>query len=219
MFKLRNPGYISLAILLSGIFFLLLIAAGAVMSSQAQASSDLEKKLNDAQSRLAQGGLKPVDVPAVRGASIDRKKKSKYSVDGLEFQYPAGLFVNEIKNDSEKGTNYDLEIVTDKKYFGVSVVPDNQLRITVKRNLAYRFDAFDDYLKLAPYATKHRQTIINGLPALIISNEFNNLFWIQAVFEHTPQGPYTVFSTQPGNTYRATDSLDIIIPTVKIMNF
>lgn len=208
-----HQGSIPVAVLLAGIFFVFLMAAGTLMNNQAQASGQLERQLGEAQSRLAESGLQPVDGPAVKGARIDTKKTTLYSKEGLEFRYPASL---ELKEGGEESNPNFLELATNQKYFGDVLVPRTQLRVSINRNLNYRFEKIEDYLTLTPYAKKHRKSEVNGHPVLAVTNIHNDQTWVMVVFEHSPLGPYTTFNFQPGDTFRTTDTVDVIIPSVKI---
>lgn len=205
-----RQGNATLAVLLAGIFFVLLVFTVAAMSNQAKASETLKGQVKELQNTQLAAGLPVSPAPKVKGAKIDKRKLKKYEQAGIRFSYPDNLVLKQIDSQT-------AELATDRQYFGASVVPKNHALVKIRTNVQMSLDSLDEYLKQAPYAAKHELTVTNGLAVLIITNKLNTTVWYQAVIAASPQGPYHFVTALPGDSMVARDIFDTITQTFQLV--
>lgn len=208
-----RSGSIPVAVLLAGIFFVLLVAAAGTMSNQAKASSDLKDKLDEANFKLAESGMKTVDAPAGKAAKLGTKNET-YNKDGISFSYPSGLIMKEL---TLKGGRKAIELLSREELSGNSVVAPSDAKATITPNLPYSFTNFKtESAKLFPYAKASRETSVNGMPVIIYTSEFNGMTMIQAIYQQAPDGPYTIVVVVPGTGKHSGRIADTLLTSLNI---
>lgn len=206
----QRLGNTSLIVLIGAILLVLFVVTLITMSKQAKASSELKKQVIDQANKMVAAGL-AVDastLPSVKSAQINRQQTTQYSKDGISFSYPQSLKLKDY------GSNY-RELASDDRYFNSSVVPANQLLVKIRTDVRLSLSTLGEYKQQAPYAIKDELTLINNRQVLLITNQFENTTWQQAVIADSPQGPYHFVTVLPGNSGNASDTLQLILTTFK----
>lgn len=209
VFSLRQGGT-PLMILVVTVVSTLFILALIMMGNQVKAQEELKNQVIDQANKMAAGGL-TVDansLPSVKSAQINRQNTDPYANDGISFSYPASLKIKEYDN------NY-RELASDQRYFGSSIIPNNQLLVKIRTNVKLSLPTLDEYKRQAPYVVKDELTVVNNRQVLFLTNKYDNSTWQQAVIADSPQGPYHFVTVLPGNSGNASDTLQLIVASFK----
>lgn len=212
MTQSRHWGSISLAVLLTGLLFIVLVFTFMVMSKQAKASEQLTRQVVQLQNDQFAAGV-PVNVnqtPSARSAKTSDKTKT-YTVGSFRFKAPANLIAQ-----SSADKPYYLELATKKEYFGSSVVPATDQLWKVKSDVQLAVTSLADYRQQAPYAIEHQLKIMKGRQVLILKNQLQNIVWYQVVIATTTSGPYHFVTIIPGDTKQAETGLATLLESFEI---
>lgn len=202
----QRTGSFSVALILAGVFLVLLVVVLGAMNGQAKASTMVQSKLKDANNRLASAGLAQpaVDEPTILPIS---QKTKQYRKDKTSFNYPDNLIVKE-------GNDGHVQFASKSTYFDSAAIPKGEVLVDVQRNLKLSLPTIETYLQSAPYATSHSVVTVAGHQVLKLTNKFNNTEWNQAVIAQSPQGPYDFVTVTP-NDSNGQKVLDTIINSYK----
>lgn len=209
-----RQGSISFILLLAGVFFVLLIAAGAMMSKQAKASARLEGELQKAQYQMAERGIAfENSAKADKGVKIDEKKVTPYEGTGYSLNIPKNFKIVERDNGV-------TEFLSDDRYAGNVLVPRGHVKVAIQPNIRLAVSDASDLDKLEPYAdaSKIRKTVVNGLPARIYVNDYNQkMRWYTVYISQRVDGNYTKITAQSADSPQVYDVLfRIVLPSLRL---
>ncbi len=204
----HRVGTISLAILLAGIFFVLLIFALMAMRNQAQASSLLKDDLKQANLSLVATGLPPATAaePAVEGIQTDKTKSSTYQDDEYSLVHPSFLKPKKIKAGH-------LELASREEYFGAGSVPKGEALLKL---VTVQFNGSpEDYAARSPYQVSQKVDLINSKQVLRLVNRLNGTEWLVTVIIDSPAGPAHILTGLPSSP-KVQDAMEMVLSSLKV---